>query len=91
MGEFDYGYRLDGSDRVLPDPRSRRQPDGVHGWSRTYDSDSFAWTDHRWTGRQLAGGVIYELHVGTFTAEGTLAQRSTGSTTWSGWVSISSS
>ena len=72
VGEFDYGYRLDGSGQVLPDPRSRWQPDGVHGWSRTYDADSFDWTDHRWTGRQLAGGVIYELHVGTFTAEGTL-------------------
>jgi maltooligosyltrehalose trehalohydrolase len=72
VGEFDYGYRLNESDQVLPDPRSRRQPDGVHGWSRTYSADSYPWSDHRWTGRQLAGGVIYELHVGTFTAEGTL-------------------
>ena len=39
VGEFDYGYRLDDADTVLPDPRSRRQPDGVHGWSRTYDPD----------------------------------------------------
>jgi maltooligosyltrehalose trehalohydrolase len=73
VGEFDYGYQLDGSERVLPDPRSRRQPDGVHGWSRTYQPDRFAWTDRTWTGRQLAGGVIYELHIGTFTPEGTLA------------------
>jgi maltooligosyltrehalose trehalohydrolase len=73
VGEFDYGYQLDGSQTVLPDPRSRRQPDGVHGWSRTFDPDRFAWTDESWTGRQLAGGVIYELHVGTFTPEGTLA------------------
>jgi maltooligosyltrehalose trehalohydrolase len=72
VGEFDYGFRLDGAEAVLPDPRSRRQPDGVHGWSRTYDPDSFGWTDEAWTGRQLAGGVIYELHVGTFTEEGTL-------------------
>ena len=57
---------------VLPDPRSRWQPDGVHGWSRTFDPDAFNWTDETWTGRQLAGGVIYELHVGTFTPEGTL-------------------
>ena len=64
---------LDGSDTVLPDPRSRRQPDGVHGWSRTYDPDTFTWTDQVWNGRQLAGGIIYELHVGTFTPEGTFA------------------
>ena len=71
--EFDYGFVLDGSDTVLPDPRSRRQPDGVHGWSRTYDPDTFTWTDQVWNGRQLAGGIIYELHVGTFTPEGTFA------------------
>jgi maltooligosyltrehalose trehalohydrolase len=69
--QFDYGYELDGSGQVRPDPRSRRQPEGVHGWSRTYDPDEFGWTDQRWTGRQLAGGVIYEMHVGTFTREGT--------------------
>ena len=63
---------LDDSDTVLPDPRSRRQPDGVHGWSRTFDADEFVWSDQKWTGRQLAGCIIYELHVGTFTPEGTL-------------------
>ena len=72
VGEFDYGYELDGSGQVRPDPRSRRQPDGVHGWSRSYDPDAYRWTDERWTGRQLAGGVVYELHLGTFTPEGTL-------------------
>jgi maltooligosyltrehalose trehalohydrolase len=72
VGEFDYGYSLDGSDTVLPDPRSQRQPEGPHGWSRTYDATTFGWTDEKWTGRQLAGGVIYEMHVGTFTPEGTL-------------------
>ena len=71
--DFDYGFVLDDGDTVLPDPRSRRQPDGVHGWSRTYDPDTFSWTDQKWNGRQLAGGIIYELHVGTFTPEGTLA------------------
>ena len=45
VGEFDYGYQLNGDRPVLPDPRSRRQPDGVHGWSRTFDPDAFAWTD----------------------------------------------
>jgi maltooligosyltrehalose trehalohydrolase len=68
----DYGYLLDDDDTALPDPRSRRQPGGVHQLSRTFDASAFAWTDTRWTGRQLAGGVIYELHIGTFTPEGTL-------------------
>ena len=71
----DYGFVLGGASgshgRVLPDPRSRRQPAGVHSWSRTFDPTRFTWTDQAWTGRQLAGGVIYELHIGTFTPEGT--------------------
>ena len=66
-----YGYAIDGGD-VLPDPRSRRQPDGVHGTSAVYDAGAFAWTDGAWTGRQLAGRTIYELHIGTFTPLGTL-------------------
>ena len=76
-GDFDYGYRLDDGDTVLPDPRSLRQPDGVHGWSRTYDPTAYAWTDQMWNGRQLAGGIIYELHIGTFTPEGTFAAAAT--------------
>ena len=71
-GEVDYGYLVDDEETPTPDPRSRRQPGGVHERSRTYDASSFAWTDQSWTGRQLAGSVIYELHVGTFTPEGTL-------------------
>jgi maltooligosyltrehalose trehalohydrolase len=67
----DYGYLVDDDEMPLPDPRSRRQPESVHGLSRTFSSD-FEWTDASWTGRQLAGGVIYELHLGTFTPEGTL-------------------
>ncbi|MFI6762343.1 malto-oligosyltrehalose trehalohydrolase [Micromonospora sp. NPDC050417] len=67
----DYAYLLDDGDRALPDPRSAWQPDGVHGHSRVYDHGAYAWTDQRWTGRQLPGGVLYELHVGTFTPEGT--------------------
>jgi maltooligosyltrehalose trehalohydrolase len=72
LGEFDYGFVLDGSATVLPDPRSRRQPNGVHSWSRTFDADQFSWSDQKWTGKQLAGCIIYELHVGTFSTEGTL-------------------
>jgi maltooligosyltrehalose trehalohydrolase len=67
-----YGFLVDDGETPLPDPRSRRQPDGVHGLSETWDGDSFDWTDASWTGRQLAGSVIYELHVGTFTPGGTL-------------------
>ncbi|MEI5673142.1 MULTISPECIES: malto-oligosyltrehalose trehalohydrolase [unclassified Nocardioides] len=69
--EVDYGYLIDDSDAPRPDPRSRRQPAGVHQRSRTHDPAAFAWTDSAWTGRQLAGAVVYELHVGTFTPEGT--------------------
>ncbi|GAA5155530.1 malto-oligosyltrehalose trehalohydrolase [Nocardioides marinquilinus] len=72
QGDVDYGYLLDDVETPRPDPRSRRQPDGVHGLSRTHRADAFAWTDQGWTGRQLAGSVVYELHVGTFTPEGTL-------------------
>jgi maltooligosyltrehalose trehalohydrolase len=71
-GDTDYGYLLDDDPQPRPDPRSRRQPGGVHELSRTYDPSSFVWTDDAWTGRQLAGSVIYELHLGTFTPEGTL-------------------
>ena len=69
--EVDYGYLIDDADTPVPDPRSRRQPTGVHDRSRTYWPQAFDWTDCDWTGRQLAGSVIYELHVGTFTPEGT--------------------
>jgi len=71
-GEVDYGYLIDDSETPVPDPRSRWQPDGVHGRSRIFDSDGFGWTDRTWRGRPLAGATIYELHVGTFTPEGTL-------------------
>ncbi|MEZ0577123.1 malto-oligosyltrehalose trehalohydrolase [Nocardioides sp. MH1] len=67
-----YGYLLDDDPTPLPDPRSLRQPDGVHERSATYDPAAHAWQDQEWTGRALAGTTIYELHVGTFTPEGTL-------------------
>ncbi|MBB4931561.1 maltooligosyltrehalose trehalohydrolase [Lipingzhangella halophila] len=67
----DYAYLLDEDPVWLPDPRSRWQPDGVHGASRVYDHAAFSWTDSHWTGRALPGSVLYELHVGTFTPEGT--------------------
>jgi maltooligosyltrehalose trehalohydrolase len=68
----DYAYVLpDGSAR--PDPVSRGQPDGVHGPSRVVDPAAFAWTDAGWTGVARADLVFYELHVGTFSPEGTFA------------------
>ncbi|QNG18550.1 malto-oligosyltrehalose trehalohydrolase [Rhodococcus triatomae] len=66
-----YGYTVDDDPAVLPDPRSPRQPDGVHERSRLHELSPDVWTDDRWTGRQLAGSAVYELHVGTFTPEGT--------------------
>lgn len=67
----EYGFVLGDGDAIRPDPRSRRQPHGVHAASVVDDPAAFAWTDASWTGRQLAGGLVYELHVGTFTPEGT--------------------
>lgn len=67
-----YRYRL-APDRVLPDPASRYQPAGVHGPSEVVDPRRFAWTDRRWTGLDRDRLVIYELHVGTFSPEGTFA------------------
>ena len=67
---IDYGFRLDDGE-LLPDPRSPRQPFGIKGPSRTYDHSAFRWTDRSWRGGPLHGSVIYEMHVGTFTADGT--------------------
>jgi maltooligosyltrehalose trehalohydrolase len=68
-----YGFRLDSGDQVFPDPASRFQPDGPHRLSQIVDPDAFRWTDQQWKGVQQEGQVIYELHVGTFTKEGTWA------------------
>jgi maltooligosyltrehalose trehalohydrolase len=67
----DYAFALDGGE-PRPDPRSPWQPAGVHGPSRTFDTAAHAWADGAWRGRSSLGAVIYELHVGTFTPEGTL-------------------
>jgi maltooligosyltrehalose trehalohydrolase len=65
-----YGYRIDGAD-PLPDPVSRSQPDGVHALSAIVDPSDFHWTDEAWRGVSMADFVLYEIHVGTFTPEGT--------------------
>jgi maltooligosyltrehalose trehalohydrolase len=65
-----YRYRLDG-EGPFPDPASRFQPEGVHGPSRVVDPSRFAWQATGWTGISLEDLVVYELHVGTFSPEGT--------------------
>lgn len=65
-----YGFALDDGP-VLPDPRSRRQPDGPDGLSAVVDPERYGWRTE-WAGRPLPGAVLYELHVGTYTREGTL-------------------
>ncbi|MFC7723766.1 malto-oligosyltrehalose trehalohydrolase [Nocardioides sp. GCM10028917] len=71
VDHLDYGYLLDDDPAPRPDPRSRRQPGGVHELSR-WERTTYEWGDAGWTGRQLPGSVIYELHIGTFTPAGTL-------------------
>lgn len=66
-----YGFRLDGDRRLFPDPASRFQPEGPTGLSQLVDPRGFRWSDQRWSGAGPRGQVIYEMHVGTFTREGT--------------------
>lgn len=68
----DYGFLIDGNPHILPDPRSLWQPNGVHALSRVYDQRAFHWDDAGFQAVPLAGSIVYELHVGTFTPEGTL-------------------
>jgi maltooligosyltrehalose trehalohydrolase len=67
-----YRFSLDGGPG-RPDPRSAGQPEGIDGPSEVVDHTGFGWTDRSWRGIPLAGAVLYELHVGTFSAEGTFA------------------
>ena len=67
----DYGFLIDDDPKPYPDPRSQWQPNGVHELSRVYDHADFEWTDARFQAPPLASGIVYELHIGTFTPEGT--------------------
>jgi maltooligosyltrehalose trehalohydrolase len=67
-----YAYRIDG-EITVPDPASRYQPEDVHGPSELIDPASFDWSDDAWRGRPWEEAVIYELHVGSFTEEGSFA------------------
>jgi maltooligosyltrehalose trehalohydrolase len=66
-----YRFRPDNSDQAYPDPASRFQPEGPHGPSEIIDPRVFRWTDAEWRGRRRDELVIYEMHIGTFTPEGT--------------------
>ncbi len=69
---MDYAYFLDDENLALPDPRSPWQPSGVHGPSRLLDHAAFPWTDAAWEAPPLSAAILYELHIGAFTPEGTL-------------------
>lgn len=68
----DYRFVVNGGDPI-PDPRSQFQPFGISGPSRLVDHSSFPWSDGSWQARQLSSAIVYELHIGTFTPEGTFA------------------
>ncbi|HEX4310312.1 MAG TPA: malto-oligosyltrehalose trehalohydrolase [Acidobacteriaceae bacterium] len=68
---IDYAYVLDDEYLALPDPRSPWQPNGVHGPSRLLDHAAFSWSDASFEAHPLASAIVYELHIGTFTPEGT--------------------
>jgi maltooligosyltrehalose trehalohydrolase len=68
-----YRFRIDGDDKLVPDPFSRYQPNGPHGASQVVDPTLFRWTDAEWKGVSIKGQVIYEMHVGTFSPSGTWA------------------
>jgi maltooligosyltrehalose trehalohydrolase len=66
-----YRFRVDRAENVYPDPASRFQPDGPHEASCVVDPTKFRWTDSDWPGLKLKGQIFYEMHIGTFTKEGT--------------------
>jgi maltooligosyltrehalose trehalohydrolase len=66
----DYSFKINGGP-AIPDPRSAFQPGGIHGPSRVVDHAAFGWSDNGWRGLPLAGSVLYECHIGTFSGEGT--------------------
>src|ERR1700734_1266472 len=70
---MDYAYFLDDEDLALPDPRSLWQPKGIHGPSRILDHAAFQWSDSSFEAPPFSSAIVYELHIGTFTPEGTFA------------------
>lgn len=72
LARTDYAFSIDGGEPI-PDPRSCFQPDGVTGLSRPIDHSEFQWSDGGWRSPELGSSIIYECHIGTFTADGTFA------------------
>jgi maltooligosyltrehalose trehalohydrolase len=72
-----YRYQLDDSIELVPDPASRYQPDGPFGPSQVVDSLRYRWLDHKWPGTQMKHQLLYEMHIGTYTKEGTWANAET--------------
>src|SRR5579862_3078452 len=68
----DYGFVIDDAPEMFPDPRSLWQPNGVHAPSRVYDQRAFGWTDAGFQPPPFSSAIVYELHIGTFTPDGTL-------------------
>lgn len=66
-----YGFRINGREEIFPDPASRFQPEGPHGRSQIVDPAVHRWSDGQWRGLRMDEQVLYELHIGTFTSEGT--------------------
>ena len=66
-----YAFLLDDDPTAYPDPRGLRQPEGVHGPTEVYDQSEFKWHDQLWRGAPKVGSILYELHIGTFSKEGT--------------------
>lgn len=66
-----YKFLPEGSKEAFPDPASHFQPEGVHGSSEVVDHDSYVWNDQSWSGLPFSELIVYELHIGTFTKEGT--------------------
>ena len=68
-----YGFCFDGNTPIYSDPASRFQPEGLPGLSEIINPRTFTWSDQQWMGVKPTGQVLYEMHVGTFTPEGTFA------------------
>ena len=82
-----YRLRLSGMDGLYADPISRFQPDGCRGPSEIVDASGFEWHDDDWPGVALPRQIIYELHIGTFTSEGTWGRGARSCRIWSIWAS----
>lgn len=68
-----YRFRLDNGEFLYPDPASRFQPEGPFGPSQVINNQEYLWTDQNWKGVPIEGQIIYEMHIGTFTEDGTFA------------------